>query len=91
MITHSASPASHGWYEEKNHLDIHVTAGLTKEDNAIVSVGRILKWFGATSTVLLSAAALAPDTFGIPVNLQPWIFLTAIFWVIAFCAGMFDL
>jgi len=91
MITHSASHISHVWYEEENHLDIRATAGLTKEDNAIVSVRRILKWFGAISTVLLSAAALAPDTFEIPVNLQPWVFLTAIFWALAFCAGMFDL
>ena len=91
MITHSASPVSHGWDEEENQLDIHATDRLAKEDNAVISVRRILKWFGAVSTVLLSAASLAPNAFGIPGKLQPWVFLTAIFWVIAFCAGMFDL
>lgn len=91
MITHSASPLSHTWYEEESRINILATAGLTKEEHAIVSVRRIVKWFGAISTVLLSIVALAPNTFWIPANLQPWVFLTAIFWVLAFCAGMFDL
>jgi hypothetical protein len=91
MITHSTSTTSHVPYTEENNVDIRSTTGLAKEDTAIVSVHRIIKWFGATSTILLSAAAIAPDTFRIPTNLQPWVFLTAIFWVLAFCAGMFDL
>jgi hypothetical protein len=91
MVTQSASPVSHAWHEEENRLDIRATAGLAQEDKAIVSVRRILKWFGAIWTVMLSAAAIIPDTFGIPANLQPWVFLTAIFWIFAFCAGMFDL
>jgi hypothetical protein len=91
MITHSTSTVSHVWHQEENRLDTYATVGLEKKDKATVSVHRILKWFGAISTVLLSAAALIPHIFGIPANLQPWMFLTAIFWVFAFCAGMFDL
>ena len=90
MVTRSVSHVSHVWYEEESSIDIRATAGLTKEDDAIVSVHRLLKWFGVISTILLSAAALAPDTFGIPANLQPWVYITAVFWVLAFCAGMFD-
>jgi hypothetical protein len=90
MITHSNS-TSHVRYAEENNLDIRSTTGLTKENIATVSVSRIIKWFGAITTVLLSAAAIAPATFRIPTNLQPWVFLVAIFWILAFCAGMFDL
>jgi hypothetical protein len=90
MITHSASPASHVSYEEENKLSIRAAAALAKEDHAILSGRHILKWFGAILSILLAAIALAPDTFGIPVSMQPWMFLTAIFWILAFCAGMFD-
>lgn len=91
MITHSTSTTSHVRYAEENNLDIRSTTGLAKEDTAIVSVRHIIKWFGAISTILLSAVAIAPATFRIPTNLQPWVFLVAIFWILAFCAGMFDL
>ena len=91
MITHSTSTISRVRHEEKNNLDVRTTPRLTKEDNAVISARRVLKWFGAISTVLLSTAALAPELFRIPANLQPWVFLTAIFWALAFCAGMFDL
>jgi hypothetical protein len=91
MITDSASPVSSVPYEEENQIDLRATAGLRKEDNPIVSGRRIFKWFGAISSTLLVAITLIPGTFGIPENLQPWVFLTAVFWVLAFCAGMFDL
>ena len=90
MITHSISPLSHV-NEQENNLDIRAKARLAKENNAILAKRRILKWFGAISTILLGAATLAPDPFGIPAKLQPWVFLTAILWLLAFCAGMFDL
>jgi hypothetical protein len=91
MITHSTSTISRVRHEEKNNLDVRTTPRLTKEDNAVISARRVLKWFGAISTVLLSTVALVPGPFRIPANLQPWMFLIAIFWVLAFCAGMFDL
>ncbi len=91
MITHSTSPASHAWHEQENHAETRTTGGRAKEDHAMFSSQHLLKWFGAISTVLLSVAALAPDILRIPANLQPWVFLTAIFWALAFCAGMFDL
>jgi hypothetical protein len=91
MITHSASNASPVPYEEETHLDAPVTAALAKERRIVVSAHHIFKWFGAIVSILLSAAALAPATFKIPENLQPWVFLAAVFWVLAFCSGMFDL
>jgi hypothetical protein len=91
MVTHSTSHVSDAWYEQKNGLDIRETVVLKKSRSVFISWHQVMKWFGIISTVLLSAAALAPDAFGIPANLQPWVFLTAIFWVLAFCAGMFDL
>ena len=90
MATHPVSPVSHSWIDDEKQLDIRAISRLTKEDNAIVSVHRMLKGIGIMSTVLLSAVALTPDTFGIPAKLQPWVFLTAIFWVLVFCAGIFD-
>jgi len=55
------------------------------------SKGRLLKWFGILSTVILGAAAFAPDTFNVPLSFRPWIFLTFTFWFCAFCAGFFNL
>ncbi len=91
MITHSTSPASPAWHEQESHAQIRATDGLAKKDNVIFSSQRVVKWLGAISTVLLSVAAFAPNIFHIPANLQPWIFITDIFWALAFCAGMFDL
>jgi hypothetical protein len=50
-----------------------------------------VKWFGALSTALIGLAALAPNVFGIPAALHPWVYLVSIFWFLAFCAGMFEL
>jgi hypothetical protein len=77
--------------EKEDYLEIPAEAGSTKEFRMVVSRRQILKWFGAISSILLSAAALVPNIFRIPANFQPWVFLTTIFWVLAFCAGMFDL
>jgi hypothetical protein len=46
---------------------------------------------GLFSTLALLAAALVPDMFNIPVHLRPWVFLTSILWLFAFCAGFFNL
>jgi hypothetical protein len=91
MTTHSHSVVSRVPYEEEKHIDIPVTAALETEHNTVVSPHRIFKWFGAIMSLLLSVAALAPATFRIPENLRPWVFLAAVFWVLAFCSGMFDL
>jgi hypothetical protein len=85
MITNTASHISPARYEQENQLALRATAEMKKSGH------RLLKWFGALSTALLCAAALAPNVSGIPAGLHPWVFLTAIFWSFAFCAGMFDL
>jgi hypothetical protein len=90
MITHSVSPVSYPLYEESSHPAVSAAAELKKQTSASVS-RRLVKWFGVFSTALIGALALLPDAFGVPANLQPWLFVTSIFWVLAFCAGMFDL
>ncbi len=91
MINQTTSPAVPVGLEKENQVEIRAATGWTRKNNLIVSRRRIVKWSGAISSVLLSAVALAPNIFRIPASLQPWVFLTAIFWVLAFCAGMFDL
>ena len=90
MVTNTVSHVSHSGSVEENRLAIRVTTELNQQHNALFSRRLIWKWFGILSTLLIVAAALAPNAFGIPVSLQPWVFLTSIFWFFAFCAGMFN-
>jgi hypothetical protein len=85
MVTNSALQGYPSHYEQENHLVFPATAEIKRLGH------HLLKWFGALSTVLLGAAALAPNAFGIPLGVQPWVFLTSIFWSFAFCAGVFEL
>jgi hypothetical protein len=89
MVTNTVYRASHTGSVKENHLAIRLTTELNKQENAIFSRRQIWRGFGILSTVLIGAAALAPNAFGIPVSLQPWVFLTSIFWFFAFCTGMF--
>lgn len=50
----------------------------------------LLKWFGFAATLILFTAALAPDVLKVPLNWRPWVFVTSIFWFLAFCAGIFN-
>lgn len=90
MVTNTVSHVSHSGSVKENRLAIRVTTELKKQDNVIISRRQIWKWFGVFSTLLIGAAALAPNVFGIPANVEPWLFLTSTFWFFAFCAGMFD-
>ncbi len=51
---------------------------------------RILQWFGRLSTLALGVAVFAPNMLHISAGFRPWIFVTFILWVVAFCAGMFN-
>lgn len=90
MVTNTVSHVSQTGSVKENRLDIRLTTELKKQENAIFSRRQIWKWFGIFSTLLIGAAALAPLTFGIPLGVHPWVFLTSIFWTFAFCAGMFN-
>jgi hypothetical protein len=48
---------------------------------------RIWKFFGYFSTLLLAAAALLPQIFRVPHQMQPWVFLAAIVWFFLFVTG----
>lgn len=89
MVTNTASHVSCSESVKENRLATHVTTGLKKQEHALFSGRQILKWFGILSTLLIEATALVPNAFGIPVGLQPWVFLTSIFWLFALCTGMF--
>ncbi len=91
MITNTTShlPLSKNGKEKLNTL--HEKTEVKIRGDAIFSKRRILKWFGILSTLLMGAAALFPDAFRIALDLRPWVFLTSIFWILAFCAGFFDL
>jgi hypothetical protein len=91
MVTNTVSHVSHSESVEENRLAIRVTTELKKQENVTLSRRPIWKWFGILSTLLISAAALAPNAFGIPATIQPWVFLAAIFWYFAFCTGMFNI
>jgi hypothetical protein len=91
MATNIVLHTSHSGSAEENRLAVRVTTELNQQHHALFSRRLIWKWFGILSTLLIGAAALVPDVFGIPAAVQPWVFLTAIFWVFAFCAGIFNL
>lgn len=91
MITNTASPVPHSKNGKGNSLAHREPPRVKTQGNAMFSKRRILKWFGILSTMALGAAAIAPDAFGIPLDLRPWVFLTSIFWLLAFCAGFFNL
>lgn len=91
MITNTASPAHHSNNGKGNSLAHRETTEVKTHGDVMFSKRRILKWFGILSTLLIGAAALAPDAFGIPLGLRPWVFLTSIFWLLAFCSGIFNL
>jgi hypothetical protein len=90
MATNIVSHVSHSGSSKENRLAIRVTTELNQQHITLFSRRQIWHWFGILSTLLIGAAALAPNAFGIPADLQPWVFLTSIFWFFAFCAGMFD-
>jgi len=91
MATNTASHITHSGYSEKNRFAPHAATEWKKQRNAIISALRIRKWFGMLSTVLIGVGVFAPYVFGIPADMQPWVFVTFIFWFFAFCAGIFDL
>jgi hypothetical protein len=89
MVTNTVSDVSHSESVKEPRRVIGATTELKKQDNTRFSMRQLLKGFGICSMLLLGAAALAPNVFGIPLGLRPWVFVVFIFWFFAFCAGMF--
>jgi len=48
-----------------------------------------LQWAGIVSTSFLNGMALMPNTFHVPFQIRPWLFVVNIFWFIAICSGIF--
>jgi hypothetical protein len=90
MVTNTASPVSYSKNAKGNSLVFHETPRVKTQRDVVFSKRRLLKWFGILSTLLIGTAAIAPDTFGIPLDLRPWVFLISIFWLVTFCAGFFN-
>jgi hypothetical protein len=90
MITNNASPVPHSKNGKGNSIVLREMPRVKTRGDLMFSKRRISKWFSIISTLLIGAAALAPDAFGIPLDLRPWVFLTSIFWLLAFCSGFFS-
>ncbi|MBK9006495.1 MAG: hypothetical protein IPM31_05830 [Anaerolineae bacterium] len=44
----------------------------------------------AALTVIFAAGAIAPNVLNIPLAWQPWLFITSIFWFVAYFTGTFN-
>lgn len=60
------------------------------ETSASTLKSRILQWIGTVMMIALGAAAFAPTAFHLAAGFRPWVFITFIMWVVAYCAGMFN-
>jgi hypothetical protein len=49
-----------------------------------------LKWAGVFSAVILNVAVLSPNTFHVPPQIRPWLFVINIFWLLTICSGIFS-
>jgi hypothetical protein len=75
--------------EADNNVYRHVPRE-RRQGDSMRFIRLLVRWFGILSTLALGAAALSPDTFNVPLQWRPWIFLTFIFWFFAFCGGLFN-
>jgi hypothetical protein len=91
MSTNNTSHVLLSKNRKENRRALCETTEVKIQGEAIFSKRQILRRFGILSTLLIGLASLAPDVFGIPLDLRPWVFLTSIFWFLAFCSGIFDL
>ncbi len=49
-----------------------------------------LKMAGVFSAIVLNATVLSPNTFHVPPQIRPWLFVVNIFWLITICSGIFS-
>ncbi len=92
MITKTSTPEFHSTEEDKADIIIVRYEPKPEADGKFIQrIRRPLKIFGYISTMAWTAAALAPNTFNVPLNFRPWVFVTFIFWFFSFCAGLFNL
>lgn len=77
--------------EEADFTIVHYVSLKNLKRPVSRSLRTIVKWFGLLSTIAWGVAALSPNTFRIPGQMQGWIFMTAILWFFAYCAGLFNL
>ena len=92
MITITSTPELNTCEEEKaDIIVIRYEPGSRTEGKIIQLIRRPLKVFGFLSTMVWTAAALAPNTVNVPQNLRAWFFVVWIFWFFGFCTGLFNL
>lgn len=92
MITRTSTSEIRSCEEEYADVTIvHYEPGTRRQGKLINFIRLPLKVFGVISTAAWGAAALIPNTFNVPLNFRPWVFLTFIFWFFGFCAGLFNL
>lgn len=90
MITNTSPHVSPSRNGKEHLLILRKATEVNIRRGAIFSTRRILRWLTILVTVLIVTAGIIPNAFGIPFNLRPWVFLTSIFWFLAFCAGILN-
>ena len=90
MITDLYQPVFDPCEEHADVIMVHYEPRAATQGDSMSIFRRLLKWFGLLSTLVLGALAFSPNTFNVPLSLRPWIFLTFIFWLFAYCAGTFN-
>ena len=92
MITKTSTTEFNACEEDNANATIRHYESKPESQGKFINFIRLpMKVFGVLSTVAWSAAALAPNTFNVPLNLRPWVFVTFVFWFFGFCAGLFNL
>jgi len=76
--------------EEEDENIILLRHELQEETQSISFKQRLLQWFGRLALLALGVATFAPTALHISTGFRPWVSLTFILWVFAYCTGMFN-
>jgi hypothetical protein len=90
MATQIGSSGTLSHEKKADTKPLYEMPNVNVQGTSMFSKRQFLKWFGRASTIILILAAIFPDTLSVPLNWRPWVFLTSIFWVFAFCTGFFN-
>jgi hypothetical protein len=84
------SPSLHPLKRQEPSKSDPVNPAGMAQGNSMSFKRRLLNRLVLLSTLILGAAAILPDVLHVPASWRPWVFVIAIAWLFAFCAGMFD-
>lgn len=84
---------NHAWRVREEHGNIIVLCHEPQEETETEKLSlrqRFLQWFGRLVMLALGAAAFFPNTLHLSAGARPWIFVTLILWIFAYCTGIFN-